>query len=331
MRNLNRILTGKRLPALWLAVLLLVSLFPLHLSAAKDYTVETIPNVRLSDRSNHVSNPDGIIRPQDVDRINHLLQIVEDSLGIEVAVVAVESIGDNDARMFATDLFQHWGLGKKDKDNGLLIQLVTEPAQRSVVFETGYGIEGVLPDAICYRLQQRYMIPELKAGDYSAGMLKGVAAVKQYLMASDYERAAMTGGNTNRQSEGDNLFLWLFMIMMIVFPAGIFILVSFLKYRPRICPRCGQKTLVYVGQQVIQRATYQSEGLAEDTYRCKNCGYTEKKNRNISRLRRSTGPIIIGGSGRGGGFGGGFGGFGGGGGGSWGGGRSGGGGSISRF
>ena len=84
MRNLNRILTGKRLPALWLAVLLLVSLFPLQLSAAKNYTVETIPNVRLSDRNNHVSNPDGIIQPQDVDRINRLLQIVEDSLGIEV-------------------------------------------------------------------------------------------------------------------------------------------------------------------------------------------------------------------------------------------------------
>ena len=120
--------------------------------AAADYTIETIPNVRLSDRYNHVSNPDAIIRPDDVARINRLLQTVEDSLGIEVAVVAVESIGENDARMFATDLFQHWGLGKKGEDNGLLIQLVT--GQRAVVFETGYGLEGVLPDAICYRLQQ---------------------------------------------------------------------------------------------------------------------------------------------------------------------------------
>ena len=115
MRNLNRILTGKRLPALWLAVLLLVSLFPLHLSAAKDYTVETIPNVRLSDRNNHVSNPDGIIQPQDVDRINRLLQIVEDSLGIEVAVVAVESIGDNDARMFSNT--GDWGKRTKTTDS----------------------------------------------------------------------------------------------------------------------------------------------------------------------------------------------------------------------
>lgn len=99
----------------------------------------------------HVSNPDGIITPDDASRINQLLNVVEDSLGIEVAVVAVNSIGDQDARMFATDLFKHWGLGQKSKDNGLLIQLVTEPSQRSVVFETGYGIEGVLPDAICYR------------------------------------------------------------------------------------------------------------------------------------------------------------------------------------
>ena len=169
----------------------------------KDYSIETIPNVRLSNRLNHVSNPDGIITPDDAARINQLLNVVEDSLGIEVAVVAVNSIGDQDARMFATDLFKHWGLGQKSKDNGLLIQLVTEPSQRSVVFETGYGIEGVLPDAICYRLQQRYMMPDLKAGNYSAGMLKGVMAVTKYLMSSDYERAGMTGNRSSSSSDDD--------------------------------------------------------------------------------------------------------------------------------
>lgn len=107
--------------------LALLLLFPLWLSAAASpsYTIETIPNVRLADRNNYVSNPDGIIRSDDAARINSLLRTVEDSLGIEIAVVAVKSIGDNDARMFATDLFQYWKPGKKGKDNGLLIQLVT--------------------------------------------------------------------------------------------------------------------------------------------------------------------------------------------------------------
>lgn len=186
---------------LWISLLLVG--FASSIFAAKDYSIETIPNVRLSNRLNHVSNPDGIITPDDAARINQLLNVVEDSLGIEVAVVAVNSIGDQDARMFATDLFKHWGLGQKSKDNGLLIQLVTEPSQRSVVFETGYGIEGVLPDAICYRLQQRYMMPDLKAGNYSAGMLKGVMAVTKYLMSSDYERAGMTGNRTSSSSDDD--------------------------------------------------------------------------------------------------------------------------------
>ena len=297
-------------------------LLPFWISAT-EHTVETIPNVRLTDRYNHVSNPDGIIHPEAVARINQMLQIVEDSLSIEVAVVAIRSIGENDARMFATDLFQHWGLGKKGEDNGLLIQLVTDPPQRSVVFETGYGIEGVLPDAVCYRLQQRYMLPDFKTGDYNNGLLKGVSAVANYLMASDYERAEMTGSQTHGEDDSI-LSLFIFFGGSFIFIILISLIIHAIKHRTRICPRCGKKTLVYVGEQVIQRATYTREGVVEEVWRCKNCGHTEKKNHTTSRLQRSSGPVIITGSG------GGFGGFGGGGG-SWGGGSSGGGGSISRW
>lgn len=323
MSEIKNIRSRRKCPVSLLWISLLLVGFASSIFAAKDYSIETIPNVRLSNRLNHVSNPDGIITPDDAARINQLLNVVEDSLGIEVAVVAVNSIGDQDARMFATDLFKHWGLGQKSKDNGLLIQLVTEPSQRSVVFETGYGIEGVLPDAICYRLQQRYMMPDLKAGDYSAGMLKGVMAVTKYLMSSDYERAGMTGNRSSSSSDDD--FMWIF-VVGIIGMIGFSAFIAYLKYRPKACPRCGKKTFVYMGQQVIREATRFSEGLAEDVYRCKSCGYTEKKNRTIDRIHRGGGgPIIMGG-------GGGFGGFSGGGGdGSWGGGSSGGGGSISRF
>lgn len=303
--------------------LLLFSLFSFSLFAGTDYTVETIPNVRLTDRNNHVSNPDGILRPQDVSQINLLLQSLEDSLGIEVAVVAVESIGGQDARMFATDLFNKWGLGKKNKDNGLLIQLITEPTQRSVVFETGYGLEGVLSDAICYRLQQRYMIPDLKAGQYSEGMLKGVASVKEYLLASDYERTVITG-EASSDEEDIPFIILVITIALLVLTGTIFPLLR--RSFPKKCPRCGKKTLVYGGQRVIQAATYHQKGISEEIWHCTNCNYTEKKSITIEKLRRTGGPIVIGGGGRG--FGGPPGGFGGG---SWGGGSSGGGGSISRF
>jgi uncharacterized protein len=287
---------------------------------AKDYTIETIPNVRLTDKYNHVSNPDGIISEPAAAAINTCLQELEDSTGIEVAVVAVESIGDNDAREFAVELFRHWGIGDKQKDNGLLIQLVAGTSQRSVVFETGYGMEGALPDAICYRLQQQYMIPDMRNGNYSSGMLKGVTAVKDYLLASDYERKIMTGGD--REGKG---FPWELLSGLLIFP--LIFLMQWFKRRPRVCPQCGKRTLRYGGRQTVRPATYHSQGLAMDVWQCTNCKHTANKERILSRLSRNQGPIIGGGSGTG--FGGGWGSFRGGG--SWGGGRSGGGGSISRF
>lgn len=304
-----------------MAVVLLGCLLWPALLPARDYTVGTVPNVRLSDRTNHVSNPDGIILPEDAGQINRLLRMVEDSLGIEVAVVAVEGIGEEEPRMFATDLFKHWGLGKKQQDNGLLILLVTDPAQRTVVFETGYGLEGILPDAICYRLQQRYMVPDLKEGNYSTGMLKGVAAVSNHLLTGGYERSA--------QEEDDETELLLAAFGMALCCFLVIGLLLYLTTRPRPCPRCGRKTFQKRGRVTIQSPTYHSSGYADDIYRCSACGYEERRRHTLPRLQRDDwrGPGVGGGTLLGGG--GSFGGFSGGG--SWGGGSSGGGGAASRF
>lgn len=303
-------------------------------TATPDYTVNTIPNVRLSDGRRHVSNPDGIITPADVARIDRMLGALEDSLGIEVAVVAVNNIGDEDARSFATDLFNHWGLGKKGKDNGLLIQLVTAPAQRSVVFETGYGLEGVLPDAISYRLQQQAMIPDLKAGRYSAAMVSGVTAVTNYLLANDKAGILASGPGANgKEQPGGFLENFGMGFLLLIFFVFIWMASSSRRRKAEICPRCGKKTLVPTGQRVASKATANQPAMVEDVYQCKNCGYTDHRNPHSDRTRSSLFPFLLGGM-MGGLFGGprgggGFGGFGGGG--SWGGGGSGGGGSISRF
>ena len=57
----------------------------------------------------------------------------------------------------------------------MVILLVTD--QRCIQFYTGYGLEGDLPDAICKRIQTKYMIPYLKDGNWDAGMVAGVKAV----------------------------------------------------------------------------------------------------------------------------------------------------------
>ena len=142
---------------------------------ATEYTVTSIPNPITTDAHAFVSNPDGILRPETTQQMNTLLDSLRSQTGAEVAVVVVNSIGYEEIKPFATSLFKEWGIGKAKQDNGFLVLFVLD--QKKVTFETGYGLEGVLPDAICKRIQNQNMIPEFKKGDYDAGLLSGVQRI----------------------------------------------------------------------------------------------------------------------------------------------------------
>lgn len=141
-------------------------------------TLESIPNQRLLDGS-RLSNPDGIVSTETGAKIDRLLATLEQNTGAQVAVVAVESIGQNDVFTFAQQLFEAWGIGHKGRDDGLLVLLVKD--QRTVRMHTGYGLEGALPDVVCKRIQREYMVPAFKEGRYGDGLLAGLTAVAKVL------------------------------------------------------------------------------------------------------------------------------------------------------
>ena len=107
-----------------------------HEQTVDIYKVTDVPNPRNESSSNWVSNPNQILDESYVWEINNMLSQLEDSLSIEVTVVALPSIGEDIPAEFAHKLFEHWGIGKKADDNGLLILLVLD--QRKVTFATGY-------------------------------------------------------------------------------------------------------------------------------------------------------------------------------------------------
>ena len=140
------------------------------------YSVQDIPNVQLRDASRYTSNPDNILSSSAVAAIDRACDSLHSAGKAQIAVVVVEDIDSDDVFSFAHSLFSSWGVGGRESDNGLGILLVTE--KREIRFVTGYGLEGILPDALCKRIQQRYMVEHLAAGDYSTGMVEGVAAVE---------------------------------------------------------------------------------------------------------------------------------------------------------
>ena len=141
---------------------------------AAEYTIQTIPNPKTANAHSFVSNPDGILKTETVQQMNEFLDSLQAQTKTEIAVVAVSSIGENEIKPFATDLFKAWGIGRAKQDNGLLILFVLN--QKKVTFETGYGLEGVLPDAICKRIQIQKMIPEFKKWNYDTGLMAGIVS-----------------------------------------------------------------------------------------------------------------------------------------------------------
>ena len=171
--------------------------------AQNTYTVGAIPNPK-SDGTGYVSNPDGVLSDNAVYRLNVLCDSMENTHGVQCAVVIVRSIGTAVPKTFATDLFNHWGVGGKEKDSGLLLLVVMD--QRRSEFETGYGVEEFLPDVVCVRLLENHLNPKFKAGLYDDGVINVMQAVNKELTdheVRDYFKAiGVSGSQTSRPSEG---------------------------------------------------------------------------------------------------------------------------------
>jgi len=143
----------------------------------QSYTVPNVPNPR-STHGGFVTDPEGILGKEG-EQINNRLIVFEQETGNEISVVVLPSIGDLVPKDFAVDLFNTWGIGKKGKDNGLLLLLVID--QKRWEFETGYGLEGILPDVLLHRIGQDVMLPHFKNGNYGKGVDAGIDVILKRL------------------------------------------------------------------------------------------------------------------------------------------------------
>lgn len=114
------------------------------------YNVNNIPKVHLQDKTKYVCDPGHILSGEATGKIDEMLYKLEKKTGIESVVAVLPSIGEEDVFEFSHELLNKWGVGKKGKDNGWVAVLVID--QRRIQFYTGYGLEGILPDALCKRI-----------------------------------------------------------------------------------------------------------------------------------------------------------------------------------
>jgi uncharacterized protein len=153
----------------------------LTLAALLSLTAHTTAADEFPQPQGYVSDFAEILPAEDEARITAVCKQVEDKTTAEIAVVTMPDIDGQSEELYATELFQSWGIGKKSKDNGILLFLTL--AERRFRIETGYGLEGLLPDGRLGQIADQKIIPFFRQDQYGQGFYSGTVAIAQIIAA----------------------------------------------------------------------------------------------------------------------------------------------------
>jgi uncharacterized protein len=123
----------------------------------------------------HVIDKAGVFSPAQWQELNAQLEAFERTNTVEIAVVVLPDIGGGEIDDFTVRLFKLWGIGKKEKNNGVL--LLAALKERKVRIEPGYGLEPVLPDAACGRIIDEAVLPSFREQKFAEGLSRGAQQI----------------------------------------------------------------------------------------------------------------------------------------------------------
>ncbi len=158
-----------------------------------------------------------IIRDSDEREIEEYLAGIEQSSGIQIAVLTMPSLDGDDISSFGIKVADKWKLGDKDKDNGAI--LIVAYAEHDLRIEVGDGLEGSLTDAKCGLILRNVIVPEFKNGNYSAGIKKGV--MNMGAIATGDESAVSRSVREGEDSSSNDLIPVFAILVWLIFVVGM--------------------------------------------------------------------------------------------------------------
>lgn len=127
----------------------------------------------------YVNDFANVISPEYKGQINNLITKVEQKTSAEIAVVTVKTVAPQDIGTYANGLFERWGIGKKGKDNGVLIIAAID--DRTLWIGVGNGLKEVLTDGICQEIYNQNLTPNFKSGNFGQGFLAATSVIAEKL------------------------------------------------------------------------------------------------------------------------------------------------------
>jgi uncharacterized protein len=130
----------------------------------------------------------GILPADRAQRLEERLAAFEKETGHQIAVLTIPSLEGDALEDFSIRVAESWKIGKKGFDNGAILLIVRD--DRKLRIEVGYGLEGVLPDAIASRIIREVIVPRFRENDYAGGIEAGANAILQVTKGEPFPQGA---------------------------------------------------------------------------------------------------------------------------------------------
>jgi uncharacterized protein len=145
-----------------------------------------------------------VLKPNEREALEKKLVAYNDSTSTQIAIVTMPNLGGYDAASFSFELAEKWGIGRKNKNNGILILMSVQ--ERDVFIAPGYGIEAYIPDAIAKRIVNQYLIPNFRQGNFYKGFDE----------ATNVMIGLLSGKFTADNMDGNEIPLWLIVLIIVI-------------------------------------------------------------------------------------------------------------------
>ena len=159
-------------------------------------------------------------------RLDAKLADLEAKTTTQLVVVTLRSLQGYDIADYGYQLGRHWGIGQKGRNNGAM--LVVAPAERKVRIEVGYGLEGMLTDAVTRLIIANAILPRFRTGDFSGGIERGVDDIIQVL-SGDAEDFKQRAAERSRPAGGEGVSSFALILIIL----GIWLLMFLRQSRQR--------------------------------------------------------------------------------------------------
>ena len=206
------------------------------LVSAQKFDVSQVYNPKTESQDCYISDVNHVLSTSATKELNDICVRLEQITGVEVAIVIVPGIVGDDEYDFAYNLFKHWGIGKKGKNNGLLWLYAVDI--RAMKFETGYGLEGLLPDAYLNSLLDEKIFPLMREGRVNEAFVEGVNRIFERLTTDEAREELLLNTESPRVVIADFLAIYLTIAFLVL------ILLAILFYKQTQNLR-GENNVVY--------------------------------------------------------------------------------------